>query len=95
MTPSPLRARSAQCRPLQRSRDLPAQFVGDGLLPLVTAVQIRHGRVGCRESYPVHQLTQVGARIRRELVAGMPQIVEVALVTFGTLSSAGRPAYSH
>jgi hypothetical protein len=54
---------------------LPAQLVGNGLLSLVAAVQIGHGCAGRGVPHAVHQLTQVGARIGGELVAGMAQVV--------------------
>jgi len=46
------------------------------LLPLVTAMQIGHGGAGCRVAHAVHQLTQVGTLVRRELITGMAQVVK-------------------
>jgi len=75
--PCPLRARSPFPGPPQCVFRVLAQRICDGPLPLVAAMQVDHGRAGCRVPHAVHQLPQAGARIRGELVTGMAQIVKV------------------
>ena len=75
--PCPLRARWPCLWPAQFRRRAAAQRVRDVLLPLVTAVQIGQGGAGSRVPHAVHQLTQVGTLVRRELITGVAQVVKV------------------
>jgi len=72
-----LRARSAWLWPPEFLGHLPGQCVGDGLLTLVAAVQVDHGGAGGGVSHPVHQLALGRARVGREGVPGVAQVMEV------------------
>src|SRR5215469_6341281 len=81
MMPSPAAVPAAcpmACSRTGSARPPPAaQRIRYSLLPLVTAVQISHGSAGCRMPHAVHQLAQVGALVRYELITGVAQVVKV------------------
>ena len=57
--------------------------VGDGLLAGVAAVEVDQGGAFAVVAHAVHQLAEAGARVGRQGVSGVPQVVEV---------DAGQPA---
>ncbi len=73
----PVACRSLRLRPTQLLRCLPAQLVRDGMLPLGPPMQVHRRGPGRGVAHPLHQLPEVRARVRREHVPGMAQIVKV------------------
>jgi hypothetical protein len=54
----------------------PAQGLGNLLLPLVAAVKVDQSGAGGGVAHPVHQFPESCSSSRRQLVAGMPQIMK-------------------
>ena len=81
--PCPLRARSSPRAPSGRLVFLelfPGQLpegIGDLPLPFVGGVLVDQGSTGAAVSHAGHQLSQARTGTGREVVSGMPQIVEV------------------